>query len=97
MKIPKRIAAAVINSLKGGVVPRVGLPYITVGREAEIRALLNDIERIQDGGAAFRFVMGRYGSGKSFLLQTIRGHAMTSRQNGGFTGARGRDLQHIVS
>ena len=75
-KVPKRIAAVIINSLKGGVVPRVGLPYVTVGREAEIRALLHDLDLVADGGASFRFVVGRYGSGKSFLLQTIRNHAM---------------------
>ncbi len=74
MKIPKRIANTVINSLKGGVVPRVGLPYITVGRETEINALLHDVEIIADGGASFRFIVGKYGSGKSFLLQTIRNY-----------------------
>ncbi len=76
MKIPKRIASVLINSLKGGVVPRVGLPYITVGRETEIEALLRDVEIIADGGASFRFIVGGYGSGKSFLLQTIRNYAM---------------------
>lgn len=76
MKIPRRIASAVINSLKGGVVPRIGLPYITVGREAEIDALLRDVEIIAEGGASFRFIVGRYGSGKSFLLQTIRNYVM---------------------
>ena len=76
MKIPKRIASAVINSLKGGVVPRIGLPYITVGRATEIDALLHDVDIIADGGASFRFIVGKYGSGKSFLLQTIRNHVM---------------------
>ncbi len=76
MKIPKRIASTLINSLKGGVVPRVGLPYITVGRAAEIRALLRDVDIIAEGGATFRFIVGKYGSGKSFLLQTIRNHVM---------------------
>lgn len=76
MKIPKRIAATLINSLKGGVVPRIGLPYITVGRENEINALLHDVDIIADGGASFRFIMGKYGSGKSFLLQTIRNYVM---------------------
>lgn len=76
MKIPKRIASAVINSLKGGVVPRIGLPYIAVGRENEINALLHDVDIIADGGAAFRFIVGKYGSGKSFLLQTIRNYVM---------------------
>lgn len=76
MKIPKRIASVIINSLKGGVVPRIGLPYITVGRETEIDAFLHDIAIIEDGGASFRFIVGKYGSGKSFLLQTIRNYAM---------------------
>lgn len=76
MNIPKRIAQTLINSLKGGVVPRVGLPYITVGRKNEIDALLHDVELIAEGGASFRFVVGRYGSGKSFLLQTIRNYVM---------------------
>ena len=75
-KIPKRISNTVIQSLKGGVVPRIGLPYITVGRKNEIDALLHDIDIIEDGGASFRFIEGRYGSGKSFLLQTIRNYVM---------------------
>ncbi|EEJ72659.1 ATP-binding protein [Lactobacillus ultunensis] len=75
-KVPKRIAQTVLNSLKGGVVPRIGLPYITVGRKAEIEALLHDVDVIQEGGASFRFIVGRYGSGKSFLLQTIRNYVM---------------------
>ena len=76
MKIPKRIAQTLMNSLKGGVVPRVGLSYITVGRRAEIDALLHDVDIIADGGASFRFIVGKYGSGKSFLLQTIRNYVM---------------------
>ena len=76
MKIPKRIAATLINSLGGGVVPRTGLAYVTVGREAEIAALLRDVDTVADGGASFRFVVGKYGSGKSFLLQTMRNYVM---------------------
>ena len=75
-RVPKIIAQTVLNSLKGGVVPRIGLPYITVGRKAEIEALLHDVDVIQEGGASFRFIVGRYGSGKSFLLQTIRNYVM---------------------
>ena len=76
IKVPKRIATTLMNSLKGGVVPRIGLGYIAVGREQEIKALLNDVDIIEEGGATFRFLVGRYGSGKSFLLQTIRSHVM---------------------
>ena len=76
LKITKRVSTALINSLGAGVVPRVGLEYIAVGREQEIAALLQDLENIAAGGAAFRFVVGRYGAGKSFMLQLLRNHAM---------------------
>ncbi|MCL2819610.1 MAG: ATP-binding protein [Oscillospiraceae bacterium] len=74
-QVPPRIASILINALKGGVVPRVGLEYVTVGRAQEIAAILHDIDLVADGGASFRFVVGKYGSGKSFLLQTIRNYA----------------------
>ena len=75
-KIPPRVANTLLNALKGGVVPRTGLGYITVGRKDEIDALLYDVETISIGGASFRFIVGKYGAGKSFLLQTIRNYAM---------------------
>lgn len=75
-KVPKRIAQTILNALKGGVVPRIGLPYITVGRKLEIEALLHDVDLISEGGASFRFLVGRYGSGKSFLIQAIRNYVM---------------------
>jgi len=75
-KIPPRVANTLLNALKGGVVPRTGLGYITVGRKDEIDALLHDVETISIGGASFRFIVGKYGAGKSFLLQTIRNYAM---------------------
>jgi len=74
-KVPQRIASVLLNALKGGVVPRLGLEYVTVGRSVEIAAILQDIDLIAEGGASFRFVVGKYGSGKSFLLQTIRNYA----------------------
>lgn len=74
-QVPSRIGNILINALKGGVVPRVGLEYITVGRAQEIEAILHDIEMIEEGSASFRFIVGKYGSGKSFLLQTIRNYA----------------------
>lgn len=75
-KIPKRVSTALLNSLSAGVVPRIGLEHIAVGREKEIAALLQDLDNIASGGAAFRFVVGRYGSGKSFTLQLLRNQAM---------------------
>lgn len=75
-KIPKRIASTVLNSLKGGVVPRVGLPYVAVGREAEIDALLHDVDIIADGGQPSASSSVSTEAAKSFLLQTIRNYAM---------------------
>ncbi|WP_068505230.1 ATP-binding protein [Paenibacillus kribbensis] len=75
-KIPKRLTTALVNSLTAGVVPRIGLEHIAVGRRAEVEAILRDMENIAEGGAAFKFITGRYGSGKSFLLQTLRNYAM---------------------
>jgi hypothetical protein len=76
MEIPKRISQAILNSLSAGVVPRIGLEYIAVGRKREIETVLEDLESIVQGAAAFRFIIGRYGSGKSFFLQAMRNYAM---------------------
>ena len=75
-KVPKRILNTLLSSLAAGVVPRSGAPYIAIGRRAEIIALLSDLEQISEGGGTMRFVIGRYGSGKSFLMQLIRGYAL---------------------
>ena len=75
IKIPKRILSALLTSLSAGVVPRTGAPYIAIGRDKEILSLCNDLDTVSDGGAFIRFVIGRYGSGKSFLLQLLRGYA----------------------
>jgi hypothetical protein len=74
--IPKRISAAILNSFSAGVVPRIGLEYVAVGRKKEVEIILEDLENLSQGAAAFRFVLGRYGSGKSFFLQAIRNYAM---------------------
>lgn len=74
--INRREASTLINSLTAGVVPRVGLQHIAVGRQRETNAFLRDLASVEDGGAAFRFVCGQYGSGKSFMLQMIRNNAM---------------------
>ena len=76
LKIPKRILVGLLSSLSAGVVPRVGAPYIAMGRTEEIDALACDLDEIAEGGSKTRFIIGKYGSGKSFLLQLLRGYAL---------------------
>lgn len=74
--IPKRILSSLLSSVSAGVVPRSGAPYIAIGRKDEIEALLSDLEAVSEGCGTMRFLIGRYGSGKSFLMQLIRGYAL---------------------
>lgn len=74
--VPKRILNSLLASVSAGVVPRAGAPYIAIGRKDEIAAFLSDLESVNEGGGAMRFLIGRYGSGKSFLMQLIRGYAL---------------------
>ncbi|MBQ9416610.1 MAG: ATP-binding protein [Clostridia bacterium] len=75
-KVPKRILSSLLSSVAAGVVPRAGAPYIAIGRKDEIGAFLSDLEMVNEGGGALRFLVGQYGSGKSFLMQLIRGYAL---------------------
>jgi P-loop Domain of unknown function (DUF2791) len=75
-KLSKRISTALIGALASGVVPRVGLEQIAVGRDRELHTLMQDLDNIGGGGASFRLVIGRYGAGKSFMLQMLRNAAM---------------------
>lgn len=74
--IGRRESSAILKSFGAGVVPRIGLQHVAVGRQKEVSAFLDDFATIEDGGAAFRIVCGPYGSGKSFLLQMIRNNAI---------------------
>ncbi len=69
----------IIQALAAGVVPRVGLQHIQVGRAAEVGALVRDVGRIADGGSAVRFVIGEYGAGKTFFLNLVRSIALEHR------------------
>ncbi len=75
-RIRPRDRDAILQSLAAGVVPRRGLQHVQVGRAREVTALLGDLERVTDGGSAIRFIIGEYGSGKSFFLHLIRTAAL---------------------
>ncbi|HEX5497009.1 MAG TPA: ATP-binding protein [Mycobacteriales bacterium] len=78
-RIRPRERDAIIQSLRAGVVPRAGQQHVQVGRHDEVKALVGDIERIGGGGSAVRFVIGDYGSGKTFFLHLVRSVALEKR------------------
>lgn len=70
---------AIIQSLRAGVVPRIGQHLIQVGRLDEAKAMMRDLDRIVDGGSTIRFVVGSYGAGKTFFLNLIRSIALEKK------------------
>lgn len=74
--ISPRDRDAVLQALRAGVVPRRGLQHIQVGRAREVEALIRDVERVAEGGAAIRFVIGDFGAGKTFFLTLVRSIAL---------------------
>lgn len=71
-EIKPRDRDAILMSLRAGVVPRIGLKHLLVGRAPEIQAVRKDLERVEGGGATVRFIIGSYGAGKSFFLNLTR-------------------------
>ena len=78
-RIKARERDTIIQALSAGVVPRVGLQHVQVGRHKEIEAAVGDVDRMTDGGAAVRFIIGEYGSGKTFFLHLVRLIALEKR------------------
>ena len=66
----------IIQALRSGVVPRIGLQHIQVGRSEELKSFVKDVDTISDGGSSFRLVIGEYGSGKTFFLSLVRSIAL---------------------
>jgi hypothetical protein len=75
-RIREKERRAILDSLRAGVVPRIGQQHIQVGRADEVKALLKDIHNIEDGGSSIRFIIGEYGSGKTFFLNLIHSIAL---------------------
>jgi hypothetical protein len=69
----------IVMALRAGVVPRAGQQFIQVGRAREVEVMLQDIERIGQGGAVFRIIIGEYGAGKTFFLNLVRAIALQQK------------------
>ena len=69
--IKPKEATAIINSLLGGVVPRIGVQHITVGRSDEVDAFIKALDDVKNGHSMVKFWIGDFGSGKSFMLHLL--------------------------
>jgi hypothetical protein len=69
----------IVQALRAGVVPRTGQQLIQVGRVREVEVMLQDIERVGQGGAVFRIIIGEYGAGKTFFLNLVRAIALQQK------------------
>lgn len=76
MPIRRKESTAIINALLGGVVPRIGLQHIVVGRKKEIAAFIENLQEVEEGSSTVKFWIGDYGSGKSFMLHLMRSAAL---------------------
>ena len=72
MTIKQKERDAIVQALRAGVVPRLGLHHVQVGRVKEIEEMVQDIDRIAEGGSTVRFIIGEYGAGKTFFLHLVR-------------------------
>ena len=77
--IKPKEATSIINSLIGGVVPKIGVQHITVGRSEEINAFVSALEDVKNGHSMVKFWIGDYGSGKSFMLHLLNTVALKQK------------------
>ena len=78
-KLRKKDSTAILNSLYGGVVPNRGLEHIMVGRKEEVTQILKDLEAVKDGASLIKFIIGPFGSGKTFLQALIQQVAFSEK------------------
>ncbi|HEX8522068.1 MAG TPA: ATP-binding protein [Tepidisphaeraceae bacterium] len=79
MKVTERDRTAILSSLAAGVVPKVGLQHIQVGRKQEVQAMLQDLQKVKGGSSAIRFIVGRFGAGKSFFMNVVQTVALEQK------------------
>lgn len=77
--IKPKEATSIINSLIGGVVPKIGVQHITVGRSSEINAMVTALDEVKNGHSMVKFWIGDFGSGKSFMLHLLNTVALKQK------------------
>lgn len=78
-KIKPKDRNAIIQALHFGTSPKIGIQHIQVGRNNEVEAIISDFERIKNDGTSIRFIIGRFGSGKSFFLTLSHDIALSKK------------------
>jgi len=79
LTVKPKEATAIINSLLSGVVPRIGVQHITVGRSDEVDAFIKALDDVKNGHSMVKFWIGDFGSGKSFMLHLLNTVALKQK------------------
>ncbi|WP_159732045.1 ATP-binding protein [Sphingobacterium sp. 18053] len=79
LAVKPKEATAIINSLLSGVVPRIGVQHITVGRSDEVDAFIKALDDVKNGHSMVKFWIGDFGSGKSFMLHLLNTVALKQK------------------
>ena len=66
------ISSEVIKALRNGTVPLEGTELIAVGIDKELNEIENQLDKVKSGSSDFKFIIGDYGSGKTFFASSVR-------------------------
>lgn len=66
------VTSNIIKALRNGTVPAEGTEKIAVGIERELEQIESQLNDVQSGRTDFKFVIGDYGSGKTFFSTSVR-------------------------
>ncbi len=69
--INKKELTDITIALNSGLVPRSGVEHIMVGREDLLDQFGKDLEQVSKGNSLTKFIIGKYGTGKSFVQASI--------------------------
>ena len=61
----------IVTALNSGLVPRSGIENIMVGREDVLIQIEIDLDNVSTGLSLTKFIIGKYGTGKSFMQAAI--------------------------
>jgi hypothetical protein len=62
---------AIVNALRSGLVPNVGLDHFATGLDALVNAVNEDLDFVAQGKGLSKWIRGEYGTGKTFAARYL--------------------------